>query len=98
MNTETYISGSYVASSYSYRYVIISFLPGTVLSSKNCAIDVSFSLLLLDILKLEYKGLEGSICLHFICNLGGYSKRSSRSFISLTVKSRNIRQYSKSQR
>ena len=73
-------------------------VPATILSSKNCAMGTSLLLLRLDTLKLEYKGLEASVCLHFICNLGGYSKRSSRSFTSSTVKSRNIRQYSKSQR
>ena len=38
------------------------YVPATFLRSKNCAIGILLLLLLIDILKLEFKGLEGSIC------------------------------------
>ena len=75
--------------------------PETFLISENFAMHMGISLLLLlllDTSKLKIKGLVSSICSHFICNLGGYSKLSSRSLIWSTVKPRNISQYSKSQR
>ena len=41
---------------------IHAYVPVTFLCSKNFAMGASLFLLLLDIIKLEFKGLEGSIC------------------------------------
>ena len=50
-------------------YILVTYIPVTCLISKNS--PTTMLLCFLDTVKLEYKGLDESMCIHSMHNLGG---------------------------